>query len=178
MRRLNIIWMFLGGLAVAFALVVVRPGAEPPATARPESRVVRASDPAPSAAPPSADERSEARTGEPARLEGTGRDAPEPAPAGPDRDADSLTAELLAMSEGYRNRVFLQAIREVGHVCDAVVDTRLGNEDVVVWRVACGHGNAFLIGVGSGRLEIEPLYYGDPGVGPAPVPLRRDVPIE
>lgn len=104
---------------------------------------------------------------------GEGTASGEAAPSEPaERTAAALLGDLRAMSEGYRNRVFLHAIRERGHHCEGVAGTQLGAADAVAWRVACHGGRAYLIHAdAAGELAVDALYYTDPtAIRGAPVP--------
>lgn len=169
--------MFAAGVAVALALVVFRLASEPAAPAEPSRQppaeaattrgtvepgaapAAREASGALAAAPDEPDDDSGRAGGEPSDVDGS--------------TADSVAAELKRMSAGYRNRVFLHAIRERGHYCSDVLDTQLGHDDIAAWRVACTGTDVFLISVAaSGELVIEPLYYGDHlGLGPPRTPV-------
>lgn len=183
-QRINIIAMFAAGLAGAAAWIVLGPassvtGPAPEAEA-PERRPERAVTAARGAA--EAVERIAAEDGssnDAAPASGPGvADAAAEAGA---RDAAAFVDELEQMSPGYRNRVFLHAIRERGYYCEGIVDSQQGSEDFVVWRVACGEGRAFLVSPDDGELGIEALYYND-SVAPSPAPVEpgpsRGLPLQ
>ncbi len=178
MRSLSIIWTFLAGALAALAFVALRhAGAPAPDVDGERSLVIW---PAETRLPHAArdDARNDAHAvlpeAGPAATPGTRDAAPAAAGHGAAEHtvADAVGAELRAMSEGYRNRILLRAIRERGHYCDGIVDTQLGQTDVVVWRIACRAGRAYLVSIDSvGELAIDALYYGDPS--PVGVPLQR-----
>lgn len=175
MTRLGTIGMIAGGVAAALVVVTLERGG-----ARRVSPVPR-HDGARSAAE---SDTSLAEPGAARDAESSGRPrgtaSPGPESGGEQSAARALEDELDRMSEGYRNRVFLRAIREHGYFCDALVDARVGREDVVIWRAVCDAGRAYFIDVDeAGELTVEPLYYGDPLLGGFPVPenapRRRDL---
>jgi hypothetical protein len=104
----------------------------------------------------------------------------------PPREASSPAAaaavqELRAMSESYRNTSLLVAIRDAGFMCTEVVAVSAGAGEVGGWRVSCRDATAYWLGVDdSGRLRVDPVFYGDGGPGPIaqPRPQPQDGPAE
>ncbi len=179
-KSLSMISTFLAGAVAALVFVLLRHSSAPvPAESVAPRAETETDTPAGARALARArdDERPErARLREPE----SGREMTDRAAVGADGAREEAVAEFRRMSDGYRSRVFLRAIRQQGHYCDGVLGMQLGGGDVAAWRVDCRGADAYLVGVDSGgALVVEPLFFGDPGlVGPRPPEAEPAPPTE
>jgi hypothetical protein len=100
--------------------------------------------------------------------------------AAKDPAAAARAAELMAMSESFRDGVLLSAIRDAGYLCYTLLSSRMSGDDHPIWAVRCDDVLAYLVGIDvSGKLVVEPLLLGDFGIDARPVdPNRRPLPLE
>lgn len=90
---------------------------------------------------------------------------------------DRALAELLGLSESYRNNTLLVAIHDAGFVCQVVTSALPVGVPMTGWQVRCPRELGYSIVVNeAGALEIAPAMSSFDGIVPAPV--NTQVPLE